>query len=69
MNLLLMGLKIIKKVQNFYDGDDNGYLREEINLLLMSLKIRKKVQDAYNGNGNRHLRKEMSPFTNKNRFN
>ena len=31
INLLLLGLKIMKKVENAYNRNGNGYLKEEIN--------------------------------------
>ena len=62
---MMVGLKIIKRVQEVYGRDGNRHLKEEINPLLMGLKIMKKVREAYNGNDNEYLKEKMNPFTNK----
>ena len=40
---MIVGLKIMKKMQKAYGRDSNRHLREEINPLLVGLKIIKKV--------------------------
>ena len=62
---MMMGLKIIKRVQETYGRDGNTYLREKINLIFVSLRIMKKMQNAYRKNSNGHLRDKINLFTNK----
>ena len=61
----MVGLKIMKRVQESYSGDNNKHSREEINLLLMGLRIMKKVQKTYGKDSNGYLRKKMNLFINK----
>ena len=62
---MIVGLRIMKKVQEAYGKDDNKHLKEKINVLLVDLKIIKRVREASNGDSNGHLREEMNLFINK----
>ena len=62
---MIVGLKIMKRMQKPYCKDGNRDLRDEINLLLVSLRIIKRVQKTYGRNSNGYLREEMNLFTNK----
>ena len=62
---MIVGLKIMKKVQKAYNRDNNGYLIKKLNLFLVGPKIIKRVQKSYDRDSNGHLRKEINLFTNK----
>ena len=61
----MIGLNIIKKVQEAYNKNGNEHFRKKINLLLVGLKIIKKMQKVYGDDGNGHLKKEINLFINK----
>ena len=52
---MMVGLRIMKKVQKAYDGDNNRHLKEEMNLLFVDLGIMKRMQEAYSRDSNEHL--------------